>query len=69
MKRFEKTAGIEADIVLEAGEAAKIVCAAADRIGADSLVIGRGSAAGGFGRLRTHAYAMIRQSPCPVVSV
>jgi len=32
-------------------------------------VIARGSAAGGFGRLRTHAYSIIRQSPCPVVSV
>jgi hypothetical protein len=36
---------------------------------ADLLVIGRGSAAGMFGRLRTNAYAIIRQSPCPVVSV
>ena len=36
---------------------------------ADVLVIGRGSAAGMFGRLRTNAYAIIRQSPCPVVSV
>ena len=69
VKRFEKSAGVEADVLLEPGDAAKTVCAAAGRLGADVLVIGRGSAAGGFGRLRTHAYAMIRQSPCPVVSV
>jgi nucleotide-binding universal stress UspA family protein len=69
VERFEKTAGVEAKVVLEAGDAAKVVCEAASRIDADLLVIGRGSAAGGFGRLRTHAYAMIRQSPCPVVSV
>jgi nucleotide-binding universal stress UspA family protein len=67
--RFEKSAGVEAELVLETGDASKVVCEAADRICADLLVIGRGSAAGGFGRLRTHAYAMIRQSPCPVVSV
>lgn len=67
--RFEKSAGVEAELLLETGDASKVVCEAADRICADLLVIGRGSAAGGFGRLRTHAYAMIRQSPCPVVSV
>jgi hypothetical protein len=33
------------------------------------VIIGRGSAAGDFGRLRTNSYAIIRQSPCPVVSV
>jgi nucleotide-binding universal stress UspA family protein len=67
--RFEKSAGVEAELLLETGDASKVVCEAAGRTGADLLVIGRGSAAGGFGRLRTHAYAMIRQSPCPVVSV
>ena len=49
--------------------AAKVICAAAARVQADALVIGRGSAAGLFGRLRTNAYAIIRQAPCPVVSV
>jgi nucleotide-binding universal stress UspA family protein len=33
------------------------------------LVIGRGSAAGVFGRLRSNAYGIIRESACPVVSV
>jgi nucleotide-binding universal stress UspA family protein len=69
IKRFEKSAGAEAELLLSAGEASTAVCDAADRICADLLVIGRGSAAGGFGRLRTHSYAIIRQSPCPVVSV
>ena len=67
--RFEQRAGIETDLLVRVGDASTVVCEAADRIEADVLVIGRGSAAGGFGRLRTHAYAMIRQSPCPVVSV
>ena len=69
VERFEQRAGVQADVLLEAGEASKVVCDVAGRIAADVLVIGPGSAAGGFGRLRTHAYAMIRQSPCPVVSV
>jgi nucleotide-binding universal stress UspA family protein len=67
--RLETSAHAKAELLLEAGDASKVVCDAAGRTGADLLVIGRGSAAGGFGRLRTHAYAMIRQSSCPVVSV
>ena len=36
---------------------------------ADVLVIGRSPSAGLAGRLRTNVYALIRESPCPVVSV
>ncbi len=59
----------DAEIAVEAGDAASTICSAAARVPADVLVIGRGSAAGVFGRLRTNAYSIIRQSPCPVVSV
>jgi len=61
--------GAKAEVIVESGDAPNAVCAAAERLPADVLVIGRGSAAGIFGRLRTNAYAIIRQSPCPVVSV
>jgi nucleotide-binding universal stress UspA family protein len=57
------------DLMIEAGEPAHAICGAAAKLRADVVVIGRGSAAGVFGRLRTNAYAIIRQSPCPVVSV
>jgi nucleotide-binding universal stress UspA family protein len=67
--KLQTAAGADAEVVLESGEPAQVICAAAERLGADVLVIGRGSAAGVFGRLRTNAYAIIRQSPCPVVSV
>ncbi len=67
--RLQRFVGAEADFLIEDGEPAAVICAAAARLGADMLVIGRGSAAGVFGRLRTNAYAIIRQSPCPVVSV
>ena len=33
------------------------------------LVIGRGHATRALGRLRTNVYSIIRQSPCPVISV
>jgi len=57
------------EIVLEGGDPPNVVCRTAERSSADLLVIGRGSAAGIFGRLRTNAHVIIRQSPCPVVSV
>ncbi len=67
--RLQREVGAEADLLLEAGEPAGIICSAAARVGAGTVIIGRGSAAGDFGRLRTNSYAIIRQSPCPVVSV
>jgi nucleotide-binding universal stress UspA family protein len=36
---------------------------------ADLVVIGRGRHSGVLGRLRTNAYAILRESPCPVVAV
>ncbi len=60
---------VETEIVVEGGDPPRVVCQAAERSQADVLIIGRGSAAGVFGRLRTNAYAIIRQSPCAVVSV
>ncbi len=69
LARVQQRFGTQAELVVEAGDPPKVVCEMADRMKAGLLVIGRGSAAGVFGRLRTNAYAMIRQSPCPVVSV
>jgi nucleotide-binding universal stress UspA family protein len=69
LARLRDSAGAKANLAIESGEPARAICALAERIGADALVIARGSAAGVFGRLRTNAYALIRQSPCPVVSV
>jgi nucleotide-binding universal stress UspA family protein len=64
----ERTGG-SAEVIVETGDPPHTICSAAERLKADVLVIARGSAAGHFGRLRTNAYAIIRQSPCPVVSV
>jgi len=69
LQRLLEFVHAEADIIVESGDPAKAIGAAAERIPADLLVIGRGSAAGVYGRLRTNAYAIIRMSVCPVVSV
>lgn len=61
--------GLHAPLIVESGDAASMVCRMARNWAADLLVIGRGSAAGVFGRMRANAYSIIRQSHCPVVSV
>jgi nucleotide-binding universal stress UspA family protein len=60
--------GVPARIFVDAGEVAVVVGVAAQNYKADLLVMGRAQHAG-LGRLRTHAYAIIRESPCPVLSV
>ena len=67
--RLQQETQSKAELLIEGGDPARVICSAAARVKADVLVIGRGSAAGVFGRLRTNAYAIIRESPCPVVSV
>ena len=57
------------EILIEEGDPAQVVRAAANRRNADVVVIGRSPREGVFGRLRTNAYAMVRDAPCPVVSV
>ena len=61
--------GVQAEIVVVRGEVPVVVAAEASRRKADLLIIGRGPAPGVFGRLRAHSYPIIRQSPCPVISV
>jgi len=56
-------------VYIQEGEPAETVCSLAEAMGADLLVIGRGPKDRMGGRLTTHSYAIIRQSPCPVLSV
>ena len=59
----------EAHVYIQEGESARAVSSLAKKVGADLLVIGRGRQDGAGGSFPTHAYAIIRQSPCPVVSI
>ena len=60
---------VHADIAIEAGSTTDVVYRVAARTPADLLVIGRHEAKGLAGRLHPHAYSIIRESLCPVVSV
>jgi nucleotide-binding universal stress UspA family protein len=69
IERLEASIGIEAPICIAAGNVAGSIREEARRAGADLIVIGRGRLHETLGRLRTNSYNIIRQSPCPVVSV
>ena len=64
-----ETMGIVARIIVVGGDPAKTVSEIAQCENVNQLVIARGAVAETFGRLRTHAYSIIRSAPCPVVSV
>ena len=55
-------------VFIREGDVAHAVCGYATSVGADLVVIGRGKDRQ-MGRLRTNAYGIIRQSPCPVLSI
>jgi len=59
---------VPVEIEARAGDVQKVVSSIAAEHKADLVVIGRGHHTG-LGRLRTHSYAIIRESPCPVLSV
>lgn len=67
--KLEEAAGVSAPICLMAGSVTDSVHEEAIRHNADMVIIGRGKMQETLGRLRTHAYGIIRQSPCPVLSV
>jgi len=69
VRRFLDACRLDAAIDVEGGDVAHVVSCAAQRFGADLVVIGRSSETGLVGRLRANAYSIIRQSPCPVLSV
>jgi nucleotide-binding universal stress UspA family protein len=58
-----------AEIRVEGGSVSTVVRSVVEDSRADLLIIGRASGKGIVGRLRTHSYALIRESPCPVISI
>ena len=56
-------------VYIEEGQVGRTVSSVATSIGADLLVIGRRPQDGSPGNLTTNAYTIIRESPCPVISV
>jgi nucleotide-binding universal stress UspA family protein len=67
----ETLASLEIDApyaVIEGNIASSLHDWAAER-GADLLVVGRGHAQGALGRVWSNLYSIVRESPCPVLSI
>ena len=67
--KLQVEAGSEAGTVIEIGSPASVVRRAALSKRADLVVVGRGGEHGLLGRLHDESYAIIREAPCPVLSV
>lgn len=70
--RLEETvaeAAATAKVHVIPGEAAKVIRQVAEEVGANLVILGRHLDKSLFGRLRTHSYAIVRESPCPVLSL
>jgi nucleotide-binding universal stress UspA family protein len=67
--KVQQRAGSDLRVTVEPDAVSKLVHKVATRHEADLVIIGRGKLHAAFGRLRTHAYAIIRDSPCPVLSL
>jgi nucleotide-binding universal stress UspA family protein len=69
MARILDEAQTPGDAHITSGHVPDSICDAAKSLRADLLVIGRGHGCGNTGRLPSHAYAILRSSSSPVISV
>ncbi len=67
--KLQALAGTHFEVCFLAGGVGQAVRKAAIGHDADLILIGRGTLHKPLGRLRSSAYAIIRQAPCPVISV
>jgi nucleotide-binding universal stress UspA family protein len=66
---MQRVLGSGARVHIVFGPIKEAVKEAASRLQADMLVVGRSSQSGERGRLRDLTYALVRDAPCPVLSV
>ncbi len=66
---LQREAGSDWVLTVKAAAVSEAVRKAAEEYGADLAIIGRGHIQEHFGPMRTHALAILRESPCPVLSV
>lgn len=66
---LQESAGVAAPLCLGLGPVSHVVRNAAQEHKADLVVIGRGRTTRTLGRLRSNVYSIIREAPCPVISV
>ncbi len=65
---IQQKIGSNLRVHLGAGSVRDVIRDAACKFAADLVIIGRGHIQKPFSRLRSHAYSIIKDSPCPVLS-
>lgn len=69
IETIQRENAVDAPLVVKAGDVGQLIHEEVRSQGANLVVIGRHSDHGAFGRLLAHAYDIIRQAHCPVISV
>ena len=69
VSELQKVVGSNARVSITAGPIKDALTGMACRLHADALIIGRSTHPNVQGRLRDLTYAMVRDAPCPVISV
>ena len=69
VENLQKAVGSHARVSIASGPMKDVLTGEACRFQADMLIIGRSSQPGTQGRLRDLTYAVVRDAPCPVLSV
>lgn len=69
LKELQRAVGSHARAIIAVGPIKDALTKAARRLRADVLVIGRSPQPGALGRLRDLTYAIVRDAPCPVLSI
>jgi len=69
LRELKSTLGIDAPHTTISGITADGVCQEALQREADLIVVGRGRSQGALSRIWSQLYAIVRESPCPVLSI
>jgi len=69
LDKLQTQAGTSLPIIVRGGKPERVVHQAAEELKPDLIICGRGDLNHPLGRLRTHVYSIIREAPCPVISV
>ncbi|HSR08300.1 MAG TPA: universal stress protein [Bryobacteraceae bacterium] len=69
LRDLKNKLGIDASLTCMDGATANCVCREAIQKEADLIVVGRGRAQGALSRIWSRLYTIVRESPCPVLSI
>lgn len=69
LEELQRRVGSHYPVRVAVGQIKYALMETARRLGADALMIGRSSQPGIDGRLRDLTYAVVRDAPCPVISI